>query len=187
MINNSMSFARQNFTLFHELYHLIANTSGAEIIRDDYYIYLDEQQSYVEKACDSFANEFLVPMEDFKTELKKQPLDEMRIADLASLYAVSKEAIMYKLYTMKITTPADYNALKETFYGDAIRNQQKKSERSGGNYYYTKLSYLGSRYTGDVFSQYFSGKIDSYRASEMLHSKVDHLPKLESVYFRGVK
>lgn len=37
MINNSMSFARQNFTLFHELYHLIANTSGAEIIRDDYY------------------------------------------------------------------------------------------------------------------------------------------------------
>lgn len=50
MINNSMSFARQNFTLFHELYHLIANTSGAEIIRDDYYIYLDEQQSYVEKA-----------------------------------------------------------------------------------------------------------------------------------------
>lgn len=187
MINNSMSFARQNFTLFHELYHLIANTSGAEIIRDDYYIYLDEQQSYVEKACDSFANEFLVPMEDFKTELKKQPLDEMRIADLASLYAVSKEAIMYKLYTMKIITPADYNALKETFYGDAIRNQQKKSERSGGNYYYTKLSYLGSRYTGDVFSQYFSGKIDSYRASEMLHSKVDHLPKLESVYFRGVK
>ena len=187
MINNSMSFARQNFTLFHELYHLIANTTGAEIIRDDYYIYLDEQQSYVEKACDSFANEFLVPMEDFKTELKKQPLDEMRIADLASLYAVSKEAIMYKLYTMKIITPADYNALKETFYGDAIRNQQKKPERSGGNYYYTKLSYLGSKYTGDVFSQYFSGKIDSYRASEMLHSKVDHLPKLESVYFRGVK
>ena len=187
MINNSMSFARQNFTLFHELYHLIANTSGAEIIRDDYYIYLDEQQSHVEKACDSFANEFLVPVEDFKTELKKQPLDEMRIADLASLYAVSKEAIMYKLYTMKIITPADYNALKETFYGDAIRNQQKKPERSGGNYYYTKLSYLGSKYTGDVFSQYFSGKIDSYRASEMLHSKVDHLPKLESVYFRGVK
>lgn len=32
MINNSMSFARQIFTLFHELYHLIKDTSGAEII-----------------------------------------------------------------------------------------------------------------------------------------------------------
>ena len=36
VINNSMSFERQIFTLFHELYHLISDTSGAEIIRDDY-------------------------------------------------------------------------------------------------------------------------------------------------------
>lgn len=34
LINNSMSFARQIFTLFHEFYHLVSNTSGAEIIRD---------------------------------------------------------------------------------------------------------------------------------------------------------
>lgn len=189
IINNAMSFARQNFTLFHELYHLIADTSGAEIIRDDYYVYLDEQQSRVEKACDSFANEFLVPMADFQIELAKGTVDEIRIAELAKLYSVSKEAIMYKLYTMKLITPEQYNALKETFYGDAIRNGAKirETEKAGGNYYYTKLSYLGSRYTGDVFRQYFSGKIDKFRASEMLHSKVDHLPKLETAYFRGVK
>ena len=189
IINNAMSFARQNFTLFHELYHLIADTSGAEIIRDDYYVYLDEQQSRVEKACDSFANEFLVPRADFQIELAKGAVDEVHIAELAKLYSVSKEAIMYKLYTMKLITPEQYNALKESFYGDAIRNGAKSSgtDRTGGNYYYTKLSYLGSRYTGDVFRQYFSGKIDKLRASEMLHSKVDHLPKLETAYFRGVK
>lgn len=189
IINNAMSFARQNFTLFHELYHLIADTSGAEIIRDDYYVYLDEQQSCVEKACDAFANEFLVPMADFQIELARETVDEIRITELAKLYSVSKEAIMYKLYTMKLISPEQYNALKETFYGDAIRNGAKTSvtERAGGNYYYTKLSYLGSRYTGDVFRQYFSGKIDKLRASEMLHSKVDHLPKLETAYFRGVK
>ena len=49
IINNSMSFARQIFTLFHELYHLISNTSGAEIIRDDFYVYLNEQQTNSEK------------------------------------------------------------------------------------------------------------------------------------------
>ncbi len=189
IINNAMSFARQNFTLFHELYHLIADTSGAEIIRDDYYVYLDEQQSSVEKACDSFANEFLVPMADFRIELAKGVIDETYIAELSKLYSVSKEAIMYKLYVMNLITSDQYNALKETFYGEAIRNGARKisSEKSGGNYYYTKLSYLGSRYTGDVFRQYFSGKIDKIRASEMLHSKVDHLPKLETAYFRGVK
>ena len=125
IINNAMSFARQNFTLFHELYHLIADTSGAEIIRDDYYVYLDEQQSHVEKACDAFANEFLVPMADFQVELAKRPIDETHIAELSKLYSVSKEAIMYKLYTMKLITPEQYSALKETFYGDAIRNGQE--------------------------------------------------------------
>lgn len=189
LINNSMSFARQIFTLFHEFYHLVSNTSGAEIIRDDYYKYLDISQSATEKNCDTFANEFLVPTEDFKIELSKKEIDDHRIAELATLYSVSKEAIMYKLWTLKIITPREYESLKETFYGDAIRNQKKKNgeNSSGGNYYFTKLAYLGSSYTGDVFKQLYSGKIDSFRASEMLNSKVDHLPQLEAAYFRGNK
>lgn len=189
LINNSMSFARQIFTLFHEFYHLVSNTSGAEIVRDDYYIYLDRSQFATEKNCDAFANEFLVPTDDFKIELSKKKIDEDRISELAVLYSVSKEAIMYKLWKMQIISSDDYEALKETFYGDALRNPKKKKgeNSSGGNYYFTKLSYLGSTYTGDVFKQLYSGKIDSFRASEMLNSKVDHLPQLETAFFRGIK
>lgn len=188
IINNAMSFARQNFTLFHELYHLISSTSGAEIIRDDYYSYLSPSQSSIEKSCDEFANEFLVPTNDFKQEMLKQPLNEQRIAELAKIYAVSKEVIMYKLYTLGKITSDQYNLLKETFYGDALRKKDQKGQKGpSGNYYYTKLAYLGSQYTGAVFNQYFSGKIDAYRTGEMLNSKVDHLPKLESAFFRGVK
>lgn len=188
IINNSMSFARQNFTLFHELYHLLSNTSGAEIIRDDFYIYLDDSQTKNEKDCDVFANAFLVPISDFKSELGKMPIDEDRITDLAILYSVSKEAIMYKLLTMGIITHSEYDNLKETFYGDALRNIPRKNSKSGGgNYYLTKLSYLGQRYAGDVFKEYFSGRIDNVRASEMLNSKIDHLPKLENAFFRGLK
>ena len=187
IINNSMSFARQIFTLFHELYHIISDTSGVEIIRDDYYVALDEQQADIERACDIFANAFLVPMDDFVQELKKKSINEERIEELATLYSVSKEAIMYKLYKMEKITPAEYNELKEFFYGDAIRNgDKKKGQSGGGNHYYTQLAYLGQKYTGDVFKQYFSGKIDSVRVSEMLQSKVDHLPNLETAYFRGM-
>ena len=95
---------------------------------------------------------------------------------------------MYTLLKMRKITSADYDALREIFYGEAIRNQKQPGGniKSGGNYYSTKLSYLGQRYTGDVFKQYFSGRIDSVRASEMLHSKVDHLPRLEAAFFRGV-
>lgn len=188
IINNSMSFARQSFTLFHELYHLISNTSGAEIIRDDFYGYLNAQQIQSEKSCDVFANNFLVPPSDFKLELQKLTINEDNITDLAILYSVSKEAIMYKLLAMGKISHMDYDRLKETFYGDAIRNiSQKGKGNGGGNYYFTKLSYLGQHYTGDVFKEYFSGRIDNIRASEMLGSKIDHLPKLESAYFRGLK
>ena len=186
VINNSMSFARQIFTLFHELYHLISDTSGAEIIKDDFYYYLDDRQSVIERACDSFANAFLVPMDDFMHEMKKVQLDEAGIEKLAKLYSVSKEAIMYKLYTIGEITSKDYNSLKGVFYGDAIRNKQNNSKKGGGNAYYTQLAYLGQKYTGDVFNLYFSGKIDRARASEMLHSKIDNLPNLETAYFRGV-
>ena len=187
LINNSMSFARQIFTLFHELYHLISKTSGAEIIRDEFFLALNTKQQKIEHTCDTFANEFLVPVDDFKQELRKKELNENRIKELSTLYSVSKEAIMYKLYIMKLITPDEYTELKEIFYGDAIRNAKNKSseQKGGGNYYNTQLSYLGQRYTGDVFKQYFSGKIDVIRASEMLRCKVDHLPNLETVYFRG--
>ncbi len=83
IINNSMSFARQNFTLFHELFHLLSDTSGAEIIRDDYYVYLNDQQTTDEKACDIFANSFLVPLSDFTQELNKLPLSDKRIEELS--------------------------------------------------------------------------------------------------------
>lgn len=187
VINNSMSYARQIFTLFHELYHLISDTSGAEIIRDDFYLALDDQQAKIERTCDLFANSFLVPMDDFLMELKKKPLSEDTIEELSLLYSVSKEAIMYKLWSMELISSNQYNDLKETFYGEAIRNaKNKKNDKAGGNHYYTQLTYLGQRYTGEVFKQLFSGKIDNARASEMLHTKIDHLPKLENVYFRGV-
>ena len=188
LINNSMSFARQIFTLFHELYHLISDTSGAEIIRDDFYVALEPAQEQSERACDIFANTFLIPHDDFVVELAKQPLTEEYIEQLAKLYSVSREAIMYTLLKMRKITSADYDALREIFYGEAIRNQKQPggNNKSGGNYDSTKLSYLGQRYTGDVFKQYFSGRIDSVRASEMLHSKVDHLPRLEAAFFRGV-
>ncbi len=129
IINNSMSFTRQNFTLFHELYHLITDTSRAEIIRDDFYVYLNDTQRVREKDCDIFANEFLVPSDDFKIELKKQDINEKRIEELALLYSVSKEVIMYKLLQMKKISNDDYDLLKETFYGDAIRSQNGKKSK----------------------------------------------------------
>lgn len=113
-----MSFSRQIFTLFHELYHLISNTSGVEIIRDDYLNFLRGNNQRIEKRCDEFANAFLVPLDDFVIELEKEALSPVRIEELANLYSVSREAIMYKLLQMRRITSGEYSALKEEFYSE---------------------------------------------------------------------
>lgn len=81
-------------------------------------------------------------------------------------------------------------AEKSTFFPKTrwhtFNGAYSNAKKSGGNYYSTKLSYLGNQYTGEVFRQYFSGKISGVKAGEMLQSKVDHLPRLESAFFRGV-
>ena len=84
--------------------------NNTEISDTDFYSMLDEGQSNVEHNCDSFANSFLIPLDDFKQELAKSPIDEKRIEELARLYSVSREAVMYKLLTLGEITNNDYAA-----------------------------------------------------------------------------
>ena len=59
-INNSMSFSRQIFTLFHELCHIILKTSGIDKTDDDYLNRLSIDNKEIETFCNSFDGEFLV-------------------------------------------------------------------------------------------------------------------------------
>lgn len=67
-----------------------------------------------------------MPPDDFQVELQKTRLDEHGIEELAKLYSVSREAIMYKLWKLGKITSDDYTALKEAFYGEAIREKSPK-------------------------------------------------------------
>ena len=69
-INNSFSLSRQIFTLFHEIYHLLYKTSGLDLFKDpkdaNYY---KESDEIIERYCNKFAGEFLVPSDDFDTNI----------------------------------------------------------------------------------------------------------------------
>ena len=66
-INNNLSKNRQLFTMFHELCHLLFQTSGIDIendnsINDRIHNIKDKK---IEQFCNKFASEFLVPNDDF--------------------------------------------------------------------------------------------------------------------------
>lgn len=68
-VNNSAK-TRESFTLFHELAHLLFETSGVDAPEDDFAEYQREGDRWIEATCNAFAAEFLLPQERFAAEAR---------------------------------------------------------------------------------------------------------------------
>ena len=64
-VNNSAAKTRQIFTLFHELAHLLFETSGIDTIHGDYISKLQGDSKRIEVFCNRFAAEFLFSRDCF--------------------------------------------------------------------------------------------------------------------------
>lgn len=181
-INNSMTFTRQIFTLFHEFYHIVANTSGIDKMSDDYFDNLSSEQLDIEKSCNAFAGEFLVPENDFSKEITYKAIDEFYVVELSHKYKVSREVIMRKLLDKGLISKEEYERKHDEYLTEAIRARQKKKEEGGGNPYNTRISYLGYGYLHLVFDRFAKNRIDVFQLSEYTRTRIEHLPKLEAAW-----
>lgn len=170
LLNNKTTFNRQLFTIFHEIYHLYCEEADIDFIK-----------GRREKNCDTFASEFLIPESDFSERIKNIRDFENRniISQLANLYTVSEEAIAYRLKKKNKITQELYNNVRE----DSIRHMN--SESSGGNFYFTRISYLGRPYLNKVFDMYYSGKLSISEVGVYTQLKSVHVSKLASNLFGG--
>ena len=100
-LNNSMPHARQIFSLFHELAHLLFRRNG--ITRG---VKIGGEK--IERFCNRFAAEFLVPSSDLETRLDFSDYDDTAIGKLASHYKVSRPVILLKLIDRRLLKPLDY-------------------------------------------------------------------------------
>lgn len=67
---------------------------------------------------------------------------------------------------------------------DGIR--KINSATTGGNFYFTKISYMGRKYLKSVFSEYYSGKISVAEVGKYTGLKASHISRLSSNMFGGV-
>ena len=100
-LNNSRPHVRQIFSLFHELAHLLLGANG--ITRG---VKIGGER--IERFCNQFAAEFLVPSSDLETRLDFPNYDDTAIGELASHYKVSRPVILLKLIDQRILKPADF-------------------------------------------------------------------------------
>ena len=170
LLNNKTSFNRQVFTVLHELFHLF----NKEV--DVFINNLSE-----EKACDKFAGEFLVPNKDLEISLKniKNYEDSVLIQRLADEYTVSPEAIAYRLLSMQRISSDFYLSVRD----NGIRRMNTDS--AGGNFYYTRISYLGKSYLKHVFNNYYEGSINAAAVGKYTGLKTAHVSRLSSNIFGG--
>ena len=174
-INNSLSFTRQTFTLFHELCHIIYKTSGIDVLNDQvYHSSLTASDLAIERTCNAFAGAFLVPDEDFNKQIQGKHPTEAYVSHLASSYGVSREVILRKFLDIHWISQDEYLERSSEYTQDYFRVQKVSASQktSSGNYYNTQASYKGRQYTELVFNRYYASKITLAQAAQYMNMKI---------------
>lgn len=177
-VNNSNAKTRQIFTLFHELAHLLFQTSGIDTLGDEYIGDLPTIPRRIEILCNRFAASFLLPDAIVVEATKDTGPNEATAEALAAKYHVSRELVFRKFLDREFIDEATYTSA-------AARWASQKKKGNGGNYYWTKISYLGRDYIELAFRQYYQNRIDQRQLAEYLDSKPRNLGAIEEYVARG--
>ena len=177
-VNNSNAKTRQIFTFFHELAHLIFHTSGIDTPSDSFIERLPNDGRNIEIICNRFAAEFLLPEDVFEDAIVGKDPSETTAEELASYFHVSREFI-YRRFL-------DRNLIDDATYGEAAhRWAEQVTSGTGGNFYYTRIAYLGADYINLALSRYHQNRIDDTQLAEHLDIKPRQIGTLEEYVSRG--
>ena len=167
------------FTYFHELAHLIFHTSGVDTLYDEYVERLDPDDKLIEVLCNRFAAEFLLPEAEFAAAMAHHEATAETAEALAARYHVSREVIFRRLLDAGRVTQETYERAVQVWNG------QRSTSAPGGDYYWTKLAYLGRDYVSLALRAYHQNRIDEDQLADYLDTKPRNLNALESYYERG--
>ncbi len=171
VVNSKDSIEARIFTLMHEFAHILLGESAIDIFNLD-------TKNKVEKWCNIFASEFLLPS-DIAKEIfldKQDVLTETKtLNSLSRKYKVSKAMLVYKMFNLKFIE-------KETYEQILSRPKRVKSEESSGVPQYKKrFSELGNRFISLVFDNLEKKYITYNDTLTYLSVKSKNLEKLMSL------
>jgi len=177
-INNSNAFSRQLFSLIHELGHIIFEIHGVTDIDERYLEYMSAKDKSLEIKCNQYAAEVLIPTDSFEDDIRLfRARGPETIPKIAEKYSVSKEVILRRLLDRKLVTEEYYKEKAEEWNQEYLRT---KTTAGGGNYYLTKLSYLGSGFAQLAFENYHRGRLTKPQLAHHLNVNSRNVDRLES-------
>ena len=171
-VNNSTAETRQIFTLFHGLAHLLFRTSGVDATSDGFVANLSRENRRIEVICNRVAAVTMVPSVWFDEELAGLSPTQATADRLAERFSVSRELVYREFRDRNLITTAEYEQAARRWVG-----QIQGGER--GNYYHTKIAYLGIEYINLAFQRYYQNQIDYNQLADFLDTKPRNLTRLE--------
>ncbi len=180
-VNNSTAKSRQIFTLFHELAHLLTQTSGVLVPEELFLAELALSNRRLEVFCNRLAGHILVPDYALEHEINMLPRalsPREDVQTLATRFSVSREVIFRKFLDRELVSAKEYEKAKTEW------DAQVKPRHGGGNYYINKLSYLGEKYVSLAFKRYYENLITEVELASYLDVKPKNLNKLEDTLLK---
>jgi len=169
------------FTLFHEVGHLLLNESG---ICD---IGFGSQQK-VEKWCNAFASEILVPTNQLlqNSIVKKYVSDGKKewsskdLIEIGNEFFVGRLVILKKLYDLGLTTKPYYQE-KLNSWNKPVFGRAKEPE--GRNIPKEIVKERGKTFISLVFDAYRQNRINVKELSDYLGAKLIYIPKIREYLY----
>ena len=164
-INSNMSIGRQNFTLAHELYHLLYEENKNNFVICDY---SSESESEIE--ANIFASYLLIPYEGLKRYVKNMNISKWSLDDVIAAeqyYQISHMALLFRLVEQNFITEEE----SLEFQNVKISHEARIRGFNDDLYYLSpedrKYFSLGN-YVKSVGKAYSSNKISVGKKDELL-------------------
>jgi Zn-dependent peptidase ImmA (M78 family) len=153
------------FSLLHEVCHLIKRQAGVCSID-----LKEAEKSQIERFCDIFASEFLVPDEDLDRAIRlySAPISYENVKSLSNQFGVSRRMMAIKLAQRRYMKPISEDYEARITEEEVTKKRMKTGKASGKNWHRVYRNRLGGLALREIESAYSDGKITYSEALDIM-------------------
>ena len=164
-VNGSDTKAAQMFTLAHELAHIVLGEPGLDSVDMS-----SKNDKRIENWCNSFAAEFLLPINELKKQFRMASDINSELKRLASKNKVSTLVVLRRIYDAGYLEWNEYQIKYKKELARLLKLFADKNLR-GGNYYQSLLSRVGKNFSQAVIHSTLGGDTLYREAYDLLGIK----------------
>ena len=181
-LNSADATVAKNFTLMHELTHILLHRSGLCDLEETSLGHPRTESERIELFCNRVSAAILMPrdalygLDVVQRAHQNTQWTDVDLSNLSFLFGVSQEALLLRLVTLE-------KASWEFYWRKRLELRRPLTEEQRprfGNYYRNRVRHLGRKYIGTVLEAFDRGDISPSEVSNYLGVRFVNVPNLRN-------